>query len=48
MTESELICESCEAEFYIEHGQDEISFCPFCGEEFVHVIEHEEDVEWDE
>jgi hypothetical protein len=39
----EIFCAMCEAEFYIEHDQEEAIYCPFCGEELP-----EEADEWDD
>lgn len=41
MKKQEITCTQCEAEFYVEHEEDDVNFCPFCGEEFAE-IEHEE------
>jgi len=50
MKKQEKMCDQCEAEFYIEHDEESIYYCPFCANEFT-TIEHEElDLEdlWDE
>jgi len=35
-----ITCDSCDAEFKLSHSMDEdyynITYCPFCGEEFNH------------
>ena len=40
-----VVCESCEAEFYIRHSMDDyyfrISHCTFCGTELLNDIEDE-------
>jgi len=42
-----LVCESCEAEFYIKHNMNEryykVTFCSFCGVELSEELEDEVD-----
>jgi len=53
MSEHELECEHCEAEFQIQHGMDsdryKISVCPFCGadldEDVFDAIGYAEDID---
>ena len=40
------VCDSCEAEFYIEM-HEEVKFCPACGEELDNVIAWKEDLDLD-
>lgn len=50
MRKQEKTCNNCEAEFFIEHSEEDVYYCPFCAEEFI-IIEHEDiDIEelWDE
>lgn len=34
MKETNIICDNCESEFDLEiiHSENDITFCPFCGE----------------
>lgn len=33
MNKEDLVCEVCDSEFTVEHyEEDEVCFCPFCGE----------------
>ncbi len=33
MDKEDLVCEVCDSEFSVEHyEEDEVCFCPFCGE----------------
>lgn len=42
MNKEDLICEVCDSEFIIEHYNDSVTFCPFCGESM------ETSTDWDE
>lgn len=33
MEEEDFVCEVCDSEFTVKHyEEDEVAFCPFCGE----------------
>lgn len=48
MNKEDLVCEVCDSEFSVEHYEDdEVCFCPFCGES---LFKDDEDItdEWDD
>lgn len=47
MNKEDLVCEVCDSEFSVEHyADDEVCFCPFCGESLFK--DDEEDGDWSE
>lgn len=42
MQKQEITCGNCEAEFYIEHDQETVEYCPFCKES----IDTSEEEDW--
>ena len=44
MEKQEITCANCEAEFYIEHDQSKVEYCPFCGDQ---IIDDSEDLDYD-
>jgi uncharacterized CHY-type Zn-finger protein len=47
MNKEDLVCEVCDSEFSVEHYEDdEICFCPFCGESLFK--DDDEDDDWSE
>lgn len=48
MNKEDLVCEVCDSEFSVEHYEDdEICFCPFCGESLFK-DEDDDDYDWSE
>lgn len=43
MSENTRICDGCESEFIVEtiHSFEELTYCPFCGEELTETEEDE-------
>lgn len=48
MKTKDVVCPNCEAEFYIEHDEHDINFCPFCGDDIDTDEDLDEEVEEDE
>lgn len=48
MNKEEINCPNCEAEYYIEHDQDSLHYCPFCGDDVVKEEELEIEEDWEE
>jgi uncharacterized CHY-type Zn-finger protein len=49
MTKEDLVCEVCDSEFSVEHYEDdEICFCPFCGESLFKDDDDDITEEWDD
>lgn len=48
MKQTTVICPNCEAEFYVEHEEDKINFCAFCGDDIDTEDTEDEDDDWDE
>jgi len=45
MSDKEIVCTSCEAEFKVLHDEvDDPRFCPFCGEKVR--INYDDDDDW--
>lgn len=49
MNKEDLVCEVCDSEFSVEHYEDdEICFCPFCGESLFKDDDDDTDYDWSE
>jgi len=50
MRKEEITCGNCEAEFFIEHEEEAVFYCPFCAEEFTEIEHEDPDLSnlWDE
>ena len=49
MNKEDLVCEVCDSEFTVEHHEeDEVCFCPFCGESLFVADWDDEDEESEE
>ena len=49
MEEEDFVCEVCDSEFTVKHyEEDEVAFCPFCGETLFSDDEDDDDItdEW--
>ena len=46
----DVVCNSCQAEFFIEYSDVDLMYCPFCGEDIDNYNEGDEDdyEEWDQ
>lgn len=48
MQKQEITCSNCEAEFYIEHDQETVEYCPFCKESIDTSEDEDQFEEWDD